>query len=233
MAAGAHTPPREVTLSLPKVLLAASEGTVSGDTGMIYLPLPPELFPAGYPKVRPPHVTVVYLGKITPKRFDSISERVHATARAMPPLHGMLGGLGVFPPSLSSGGKRVAYVPVQADGLYQLNHALRDLASPEAHPFRPHATLAYIGPDDPLPPPVTSATLCFSRLFVRRGTETRSFAFQGHHLPRPFGGRHQPPVSTDITLLSYPSALQRVLAAADSCCGVGLALEAPRSASGI
>jgi len=159
----------------------AGDNEVSSDQGMIYLDIPPNLLPAGYPPGGVPHLTVVYLGHITPQQFDAACERAKAAAKSLPVLHGSMGGLGFFEPSLSSEGRRVAYAPVHVDGVWQLRSMLSDLAAPEAHPFSPHVTLALLGPDDEPPPPVTTAHLCFRQLMVRRGDQSRAFAFTGHH----------------------------------------------------
>jgi 2'-5' RNA ligase len=160
------------------------------DSGMIYLMAPTDLMPDDITISKPGHLTVVYLGNITPQRFQDVCERAKAAAQSMPPLHGTMGGLGLFSPTEASSGKQVAYIPVYADGLYRLRILLRDLAAPESQPeFVPHITLAYLEPGDPMPEPITSARICFSQLYVCRGDEVKAFAFTGQHEPHD-SGRH-------------------------------------------
>jgi 2'-5' RNA ligase superfamily len=178
-----------MTGALARVLALANDPAISGDSGMVYLHVPQAFLPAGYPAIQPPHITVVYLGHITPQQFDDACHRVKAAAHAMPPLHGTMGGLKCFPPSPQSDNRTVVYAPVEVDGIYQLRAMLSDLASPDVHPFRPHVTLAYLEPGDAMPPPVTSAALDFSQVHVRRGSRDCAFAFSGRHSPHLHGGR--------------------------------------------
>lgn len=174
--------------------LAAPSG-VTSDSCMVFLRVPPELLPSGYPAPEAdgkplPHITLVYCGHVTPARFTEICERAKAAAKATPPLHGVIGGLGIFEPSPSSDAKMVYYAPVEVPGIFQLNHMLRDLSASE-HPFRPHVTMAYCGPDDTPPPPASANSLCFTQVFVRRGDQERAYALEGRHFMHPLGGRHQ------------------------------------------
>lgn len=154
---------------------------LSGDSTMIYVIVPPDLLPAGYPPELP-HITVVYCGHTTPEQFALICERAKGAAKAVPPMHGSIGGLQFFEPGPSSEGRRVAYAPIFMPGLYHLRSILRDLAAPESVPtYVPHCTLAYLEPDEPLPPPVGHAHLCCSELFCKRGDEIHGFALTGPH----------------------------------------------------
>jgi hypothetical protein len=178
----------------------AAGNSVSSDSTMVYLAVPQDLLPQGYPQPLPgeteplPHLTVVYCGHTTPAQFADICERVKAAAKAVPPLHGYVGGLGFFDPSESSGNMQVAYCPAHVTGIWQLRSLLKDLVPLDALPFHPHVTLAYLGPGDQPPPPVTSGTVCFSQVHARRGSEDRAFSFGVHsHLPHPHGGRRPLP----------------------------------------
>lgn len=173
---------------LDKVLrLAAGDDSDDGDppdtgasAGMIYLAVPPSLVPAGLTIPRP-HVTVVYLGPdISDTDFQAACERARAAAKATPPVHGVIGGLGLFPASSSSDGTTVAYAQVHADGIYHLRQLLADLSA-SAHPFQPHFTLAKLQPGEDPPAPLTSAKVCFSQLFVARGDQVCAFALTGQH----------------------------------------------------
>jgi hypothetical protein len=182
-------------------VIELAAGDIKPGATMIYLQVPPSLLPAppdGQDK--PGHITVVYLGSgIGDAQYLEACERAKAAAGSMPPIMGSLGGLGVFPPSLSSDGARVAYVPVEAEGLHHLRGLLEDLSA-SVHPFRPHITLAYLQPDEDLPPPVTSARVCFSQLFVSRGDQVTAYAFTGHHRPLHTAGVR--PAVTGSTALS-------------------------------
>lgn len=190
-------------------ILELADGQPSGDTGMIYLLAPRDFMPDDTTIDKPGHITVIYLGHITPEQFDDACQRCQAAAKALPPLHGTMGGLGFFESSHKSDGKRVAYYPVYAEGIHRLRVLLEDLLAPEAEKdFVPHATVAYLGPDDPPPSPATSGRICFSQLFCARGDKIRAFAFTGRHPAHDQGKFYRDRRSTG------EAALSRVLEAA-------------------
>lgn len=169
---------------------SAADGEVSSSTAMIYIQAPAAILPETDID-KPGHITVIYLGKINDQQYQDACERAKAAAKALPPLHGTVGGLGLFTSSDSSDGKAVAYVPVYAEGLWRLRILLNDLAAPDALPFVPHITLAYLEPGEDPPPPVTSSRVCFSELYVSRGSQIRAFAFTGHHDAHDGGGHYR------------------------------------------
>jgi 2'-5' RNA ligase len=170
------------------VELAAPE--ISASSAMIYLQAPPDLFPdTGLDK--PGHLTVVYLGKISPARYDDACERARAAAKSLPPVHATIGGLGRFEASGNSDGMAVAYCPVYGDGIHMLRALLADLAAGDSMPFVPHITMAYLRDGEPGPEPVTSARLCFRQLYCARGDQIRAYALSGTHEPHGAGSHYR------------------------------------------
>jgi 2'-5' RNA ligase len=161
-------------------MLALAAQDISPASSMIYLQAPPALFPAGDID-KPGHLTVVYLGKLSPEEFSSACERAKSAAKAVPPVHATLGGLGEFDPTEDSGGARVYYCPVYGDGIHRLRALLGDLAANDSLPFVPHITLDYADEGATPPSPVTSARVCFSQLYAARGAEICAYALTGHH----------------------------------------------------
>jgi hypothetical protein len=159
-------------------------------SGMIYVQVPSDQLPPGATGSKPGHVTVCYLGDdVGDAQYLEACDRARAAARATAPIHAILGGLGIFPPSLSSGGAAVAYVPVHASGLGHLRELLSDLCAPGSLPFRPHLTLGYLAPGQDPPPPATSTRVCFSQLLVARGDQVCAFALTGRGGVHPAGRR--------------------------------------------
>lgn len=162
-------------------LLALANG-VTASTGMIYVQVPHGQIPDGIdPSIdKPGHITVAYLGSISDAAFQQACDRTRAVAKAMCPVHGIMGGVGLFNPANTPSGKQVAYVPVHAQGLHALHEMLSDLCPDDTMPFRPHVTLAYQEPGTDVPAPTTSTRVCFSQLHVARGDQECSFALTGH-----------------------------------------------------
>lgn len=153
-------------------------GVVKKRSGMISLDLPPgtvKPMPGG---VTDHHITVVFLGDdVDDQAFAAACQRAKAAAAAMPgPLSGTVGGVGTFPPSSSSDGKRPAFAKVKLPGAQPLRDQLEDLSASEFKDWRPHATIAYVGPGEPLPDPVAPTPVTFTHLSVHRGGDLRRFA---------------------------------------------------------
>ena len=165
--------------------IPASSGTVSAQlanrgyelnprSGMISLDLPPGLItpvPGGVSD--PFHVTIVYLGPdVDDEAFARACDRAQKAAASVPgPLTGMVGGIGTFPPSDGSDGKMPVWAGVILPGADQVRQALEDLSASEHASWRPHVTVAYADPGDPLPAPVPSLQVQFESLSVHRGDD--------------------------------------------------------------
>jgi 2'-5' RNA ligase len=196
-------------------MLALAAADVSPAASMIYLQAPPALFPMATGD-KPGHLTVVYLGKISPPEFSGACARAQSAAAAVPPVHATLGGLGMFSPTENSDGARVYYCPVYGDGIHWLRALLADLAAPDALPFVPHITLDYVTAsdesDDFRPPvPVTSARVCFTQLYATRGAEVHAWPLSGRHDAHGSGQHYRDRRPDEAPL----SRVDRVLALAD------------------
>jgi 8-oxo-dGTP diphosphatase len=148
-------------------------------SGMIYLDLPDDAvrhLPGG---VDDHHITLVYLGKdVSDEAFAEACRRAKKAAGEHPPMKGSIGGLGSFPPSDSSDGKKPVFVPVDVPGIHKLRKSLEDLSESE-HGFHPHVTLAYLEDGEAMPKPHPTVPVSFGRLHVKRGDEITSFPFGG------------------------------------------------------
>lgn len=119
------------------------------------------------------HVTVVYLGPdVDDEAFAKAQDRAREAAAAMPgPLTGTAGGIGSFKPSDGSDGKVPAWAGVVLPGAERLRSALEDLSASEHPDWKPHVTLAYVAPGEPLPAPVPQTPVTFTHLSVHRGDD--------------------------------------------------------------
>jgi len=153
---------------------------LTGRSAMIYLDLPPgtvRLVPGG---VDDHHVTLVYLGKnVSDEAFGEACRRTRAAAAKLAPMDGVLRGIDIFPPSKSSDGKVVAFVPAYIGSVGLLRRELDDLSASEHTDWRPHVTLAYLEEGDSLPAPHPAVPLRFDRIHVKRGDDVRSFPLGG------------------------------------------------------
>jgi 2'-5' RNA ligase len=149
-------------------------------SGMIYLDLPPgtvRLVPGG---VDDSHVTICYLGKdVSDEAFEEACRRTREAAARLAPMDGVLRGIDVFPPSKSSDGKVVAFVPAYIGSVGLLRRALEDLSASEHKDWRPHVTLSYMEEGDSLPAPHPAVMVRFDRVHVKRGDEAVSFPLTG------------------------------------------------------
>jgi 8-oxo-dGTP diphosphatase len=149
-------------------------------SGMIYLDIPDgkvRHLPGG---VDDHHITLVYLGKdVGDDAFAEAVRRTKAAAEAHPPMEGSIGGLGSFPPSDSSDGKKPVFVPVDVPGIHKLRKSLEDLNGSQFKDYKPHVTLAYLEDGEAMPAPHPTTLVSFSRLHVKRGDEITSFPFGG------------------------------------------------------
>jgi 2'-5' RNA ligase len=145
--------------------------------GMISLDLPPGTIDPVPGGITDTHITVVYLGPdLDDAAFAQACARaLQAASDAPGPLTGTVGGLGTFPPSGSSDGKKPVYAPVDLPGAAALRAGLEDLSASEHTQWRPHVTLAYAGPDDDLPAPVPDTPVTFTHLAVHRGDDVMRF----------------------------------------------------------
>ena len=63
-------------------------------------------------------------------------------------------------------------------GAERVREALEDLSASEHKHWKPHVTLAYVDPADPLPGPVPQTPVTFTHLSVHRGDdEVERFPF--------------------------------------------------------
>jgi len=149
-------------------------------SGMIYLDIPDgkvRHLPGG---VDDHHITLVYLGKdVGDDEFAEAVRRTREAAGAHPPMEGSIGGLGSFPPSDDSDGKRPVFVPVDVPGIHKLRESLEDLSASQFKDFKPHVTLAYLEDGEAMPAPHPTVPVSFGRLHVKRGDEVVSFPFGG------------------------------------------------------
>lgn len=153
-------------------------GVVKSGSGMISLDLPPGTIKPVPGGVTSHHVTVVFLGdEVDDDAFAQACQRAQAAAKAAPgPMAGVVGGVGSFPPSPSSDGKRPAFAKVALKGAQPIRDQLEDLSASEFKDWRPHVTLSYVGKDDPLPRPAPPTPVRFTHLSVHRGEDVRRFA---------------------------------------------------------
>jgi 2'-5' RNA ligase len=122
-----------------------------------------------------PHITVVYLGKISEKRYWEICQEAAAAAERSGPLHGVMHGTETFPPSDASDGKTPAFVPAYLPGIGAIRRELEHLNASQHKDFTPHVTLAYLEDGDPVPPPHPARPLYFKHLSVKRGDQIMRF----------------------------------------------------------
>lgn len=149
-------------------------------SGMISLDLPDGLIPLPDGGVGNPHITLVYLGPDVGEELrDTAFTRVRALSQDTSPFTVTLRGIETFPPSGSSGGKVPVYIPASAPQLTALRDALADLSASEHTVFRPHVTVRYADPGDPLPDPYPPVTFTARDLSVHRGPEVTRFPLSG------------------------------------------------------
>jgi hypothetical protein len=140
---------------------------------MISLDLPPGTIQPVPGGVTDFHVTVVYLGPdVDDEAFARACKRAAMAAEAVSgPLTAIISGVGSFAPSGSSDGKVPAFAPVTVPGAEVLRRELEDLSASEHAQWKPHVTLTYVGPGDPLPDPVPLTFAEFPYLSVHRGED--------------------------------------------------------------
>jgi 2'-5' RNA ligase len=160
---------------------AAGGYDLSPRSGMISLDIPGgriDPVPGG---VTDFHVTVVYLGRdVDDEAFAAACDRARAAASSAPgPLTGMMSGTGSFPASDGSDGKIPVFIPARIPGAERLRAALEDLSASEHADWKPHVTLAYLDPGDPMPEPVPPAAVTFTHLSVHRGGDVARFPLGG------------------------------------------------------
>lgn len=157
-------------------------GTIKPQSGMISLDLPPGTVSPVPGGVSDHHITVVYLGEnVDDKAFAAACKRARAAAAsAAGPITAVVGGVGTFPPSGSSSGKRPAFARVAAPAAVgRIRTGLADLSQSAHANWKPHVTLAYVGPGDPLPAPVPATRVKFTHLSVHRGGKVARFPLGG------------------------------------------------------
>jgi 2'-5' RNA ligase len=162
-----------------KLAVSGYDG-LTGKSAMIYLDLPPGAVRPVPGGVEDSHVTICYLGKnVSDEAFEEACRRTQAAAAQHAPMDGVLRGIDIFPPSKSSDGKVVAFVPAYIGGVGLLRRALEDLSGSEHTDYRPHVTLAYLQEGDSLPAPHPAVPLRFTRVHVKRGDDVVSFPLTG------------------------------------------------------
>jgi hypothetical protein len=124
---------------------------------------------------------VVYLGPdVDDAEFAEACARAEAAARLVPgPLVGILAGVDSFEPSGGSDGKVPAFIPARIPGAERLRNDLADLSASEHAGWKPHVTLAYPDPGDPLPEPGPPVPVTFTHLSVHRGDDVQRFPLGG------------------------------------------------------
>jgi len=168
----------------------ANKAAVPGLTsrsGMISLDLPPGTLGPVPGGTDDHHVTVVYLGPdVDDDAFAEACRRTEAAARLVSgPLVAILAGAGSFEPSGGSDGKVPAFVPARIPGAERLRNDLADLSASEHAGWKPHVTLAYLDPGDPLPDPVPPVPVTFTHLTVHRGDDVQRFPLGGQSSEAP------------------------------------------------
>jgi hypothetical protein len=174
----------------PKVLWPSEHGSgralerddsdlKSGST-MVSLDIPPGVLPAVDNGVDDHHITIVYAGQTTPEQYQAILTAAAQLAAATPPLHGVLSGIGTFPPSESSDWKTPVWVQPTIEGIDALRPPLEQFNASQHQDFHPHATLTYLGEGEEMPDPVPPTPITFTHLSVhRQGSEPQRYAFNG------------------------------------------------------
>jgi 8-oxo-dGTP diphosphatase len=149
-------------------------------SGMIYLDLPEGTVRPVPGGVNDHHVTICYLGKdVDDKTFAEACRLAQEVASRSPVLSGTIEGTKTFPPSDSSDGKTVAYVPVLVRGLSGVRHAVESLNASQHKGFTPHVTLGYLEAGEAVPAPHPPVKVSFDKLFVKRGDDVVGFPFAG------------------------------------------------------
>jgi 2'-5' RNA ligase len=169
-----HYPAEGAELGAVKESVGLARGyELNARSGMISLDLPPGTIAPAPDGVTDHHITVVYLGPdVDDEAFARACDRARDAAAAMPgPLSGTVGGIGTFPASDGSDGKVPAWAGVVLPGAERLRSALEDLSASEHKDWRPHVTVAYAAPGEPLPDPVPATAVTFTSLSVHRGDD--------------------------------------------------------------
>jgi 8-oxo-dGTP pyrophosphatase MutT (NUDIX family) len=164
--------PSGVEAEPPLAHLGKAQGySLNPRSGMISLDVPEGTINPVPGGVTDHHITVVYLGPdVDDDAFATACQRAAIAAAEMPgPLAGAISGTGTFPPSDSSDGKVPAWGGVMLPGSDRLREALEDLSASEHKDWKPHVTLAYVEPGEPLPDPVPHTPVTFTHLSVHRG----------------------------------------------------------------
>jgi 8-oxo-dGTP pyrophosphatase MutT (NUDIX family) len=164
--------PSGIEAEPPLADLGKAQGySLNPRSGMISLDLPEGVIAPVPGGVSDHHITVVYLGPdVDDDAFASACQRAAIAAAGMPgPLAGAISGIGTFPPSDSSDGMTPAWAGVMLPGSEVLREALEDLSASEHKDWKPHVTLAYVEPGEPLPGPVPHTPVTFTHLSVHRG----------------------------------------------------------------
>lgn len=131
------------------------------------------------------HVTLAYLGRRASVGDLELLRRALAVVARQPVLAGRVGGIGIFPPSESSKGRAVAWVPVDVPGLVELRQeVIRALGSAgeepaSSHGYTPHITLEYLAPGALPPRPLDAHPVEFSEIWLVCGEERYSIRLGG------------------------------------------------------
>lgn len=145
---------------------------------MVSLDLPDGTLPALPDGVPDQHITIVFLGRdVNDDTLQAVCERAAAIAAQMPPPSGTVGGLDSFPPSASSDGKTPVFAVPDVSGLDELRAAFEEFNASEHKDYKPHVTLSYLEPGEPMPDPVPETPVTFPQLSVHRGDEVWRFPF--------------------------------------------------------
>lgn len=171
-------------------------GDLNDRTAMVCLEVPDYLvrkIPGGIDE--PPHITVVYLGKISDQRYWDICHQVAEVADRHPALQGVMHGIETFPASDSSDGKTPAFIPAYLPGIGAIRRELEHLNASKHTDFRPHVTLAYLEKGDPVPESHPARQLTFKHLTVKRGDQMMRFPLGGGMLRHEGAYRPQGPMT--------------------------------------
>lgn len=164
-----------------KAALARSNTKHTG--GMVSLDIPPGVLSAPSPEGEDGHhITVVFIGKdVDDVLFAGVCAVAQAVANATDgPLAGTVGGISTFPPSDSSDGLVPVFAIPMVPLLDKLRAAFEPFNASEHTDYRPHVTLAYADPSQPLPTwSVPETHIAFTHLSVHRGDEVVRYPFGG------------------------------------------------------
>jgi 2'-5' RNA ligase len=123
------------------------------------------------------HITLVFLGAdVDDETFDRACAAVKDAAAVTPALSGTAGGpVRTFPEGEDG---IPAWLEPQVPGMSGLQAKVAHLSASE-HPWRPHVTLGYLQPGEPVPDDRSLAAVRFGSVAVHRGSSAVSYPLSG------------------------------------------------------